>query len=925
MNPAPKPIVSLLFFLFGCMPLAMAQLCTGSLGDPVVKITFGSGINPGPPLPASTTNYQFVSSQCPSDGSYTITNLTAGCFTDTWQTVHDHTGNPNGYFMLVNASIQPNDFYLDTVKGLCPNTTYEFAAWILNMLVPSACGGQGILPNITFRIETTGGTVLKSYNTGDIAMTNSGTWVQYVLFLSTPANISDVVLRMTNNAPGGCGNDLALDDITFRPCGPLVTASVSGNGGLTTVGFCQGDPRVLNFNSSVSSGYLAPAFQWQLSTDSGASWSDIPGAINGSYVRQPTSPGNYQYRMTVAESGNIGLTNCRVASNPIRVSVNPNPVTSAINSGPVCEGFPLRLQATGGSTYSWSGPNGFVASGSSDTLTRTTVQASGKYTVVVTSQAACSHTDSTSVLVYPNPSSQFNSSAPACQNNTINFTDQSKSYSEVLVKWRWDFGDGDRALSQNPSHIYAASGTYPVSLQVQNDKGCLSGIQTEQLTIHPLPRTYFGTPKVCLSDPFAAFTDSSTIADNSQGTFSWLWDFGDPGAGPGDPNVSTSQNPQHRYRAVGVYLVHLTVTSASGCSSDTTLSFTVNGAVPKAHFTIDRADSLCSNGPVVITDSSTVDFGNITRVEIYWDYANSPALFITDPNPAPGKKYSHLYPDFGGPSARTYQIRYVAYSGINCVSEVSSDITLQPSPQLLFGNIPPVCQGAAAFQITQATEGSGLAGTGTFSGTGLSLEGLFDPAMVSPGTDSLSFRFTTTQGCTASIGQEILIYPKPTATASPEITVLEGGSVLLDGSGSGNNLRFLWVPDSDMDNNHIAMPRVSPSGDILYTLIVTSGDGCVDSTQVKVTVLKKPVVPNAFSPNGDGINDTWVIKYLDSYPGAEVSVFNRYGQMVFHSLGYTRAWDGTLNGNPLPVATYYWIINPKNGRAQMNGSVTILR
>ena len=92
-----------------------------------------------------------------------------------------------------------------------------------------------------------------------------------------------------------------------------------------------------------------------------------------------------------------------------------------------------------------------------------------------------------------------------------------------------------------------------------------------------------------------------------------------------------------------------------------------------------------------------------------------------------------------------------------------------------------------------------------------------------------------------------------------------------------------------------------------------------------ITVLKSPVIPNGFSPNGDGINDTWKIKYLDSYPGATVDVYNRYGQPVFHSYGYSTEWDGSTNGKPLPIGTYYYVINPKNGKPIFSGSVTIIR
>jgi gliding motility-associated-like protein len=86
-----------------------------------------------------------------------------------------------------------------------------------------------------------------------------------------------------------------------------------------------------------------------------------------------------------------------------------------------------------------------------------------------------------------------------------------------------------------------------------------------------------------------------------------------------------------------------------------------------------------------------------------------------------------------------------------------------------------------------------------------------------------------------------------------------------------------------------------------------------------------PAIPNVFTPNGDGINDKWVIQYLESYPGAVVEIFNRYGSLVFRSVGYTKPWDGTFNGKEMPAGTYYYIINPKNGRKQISGFVDIVR
>src|SRR5262245_61123915 len=106
--------VKFIFLLCVCFgsPNLPVQLCTVSLGDPIVNITFGAGGNPGLPLAAAATGYQFVTNDCPNDGFYTIRNGTSTCFGNSWHTLNaDHTGEANGYFMLVNASFTPGAFY----------------------------------------------------------------------------------------------------------------------------------------------------------------------------------------------------------------------------------------------------------------------------------------------------------------------------------------------------------------------------------------------------------------------------------------------------------------------------------------------------------------------------------------------------------------------------------------------------------------------------------------------------------------------------------------------------------------------------------------------------------------------------------------------------------------------------------------------
>src|SRR6185295_3255904 len=104
----------------------------------------------------------------------------------------------------------------------------------------------------------------------------------------------------------------------------------------------------------------------------------------------------------------------------------------------------------------------------------------------------------------------------------------------------------------------------------------------------------------------------------------WLWDFGDPSSGP--LNTSNLQNPQHRYNAIGFYTAKLIVTSNIGCVDSISQTFTVNGDIPVANFNALNPANLCANDSVAIQDASTVNFGNITKLEIYWDNAGAPTV-----------------------------------------------------------------------------------------------------------------------------------------------------------------------------------------------------------------------------------------------------------------------------------------------------------
>jgi gliding motility-associated-like protein len=262
----------------------------------------------------------------------------------------------------------------------------------------------------------------------------------------------------------------------------------------------------------------------------------------------------------------------------------------------------------------------------------------------------------------------------------------------------------------------------------------------------------------------------------------------------------------------------------------------------------------------------------------------------------------------------TYQ--FTPTSPGSCAVPASINITIATSITPTF---PTIAESYCLNDLAPALPGTSKEG----------INGTWNPSTISTANAGHTvYTFTPTGNqCGVPAQITITVNPPPVLTMGPDVTITDGASTTLNVSVTGNIASYLWKPSSGLNNPAIEDPVASPSTNTVYTLLVTDDNNCETSGSVTVTVSgrSKISVPNAFSPNGDGINDTWVITNLSVYPGATVDVFNRYGQPVFHSENSSKAWDGTYNGKPLPVGTYYYIIDLKNNEKKTAGSVTIFK
>lgn len=453
--------------------------------------------------------------------------------------------------------------------------------------------------------------------------------------------------------------------------------------------------------------------------------------------------------------------------------------------------------------------------------------------------------------------------------------------------------------------------TYYVKTSFNNNPGCAS-TDSIKIKVYPNPNVHFIEPEICLTDAIARFQDSTFTEDSTTLPFTYQWNFGDPNAQALNPNSSVAINPSHHYSAASNYLLKLAVTNSKGCSDSLTKTFTVNGAIPLASFSIPNAATLCSNQSVDILNESSVDFGSITKIQIFW--GDSSAVSYTDEYPFPGKRYSHLYPNPVSINISNYKIRMISSSGITCENESDQQITILPSPHVQFGALPSMCSYDSAFQISQATELSNLSGSFSFSGEGISPDGMFDPKLSGVGKFSLLCQYASTNGCVDSAWQTITVLQPPVVFAGNDTSVVVGQPLQLQArTAIAGGDSFQWTPVTGLNNPDISNP-VSISGSIIdsikYIVKATDTSGCYGEAAITVKVFKtlpNIFVPNAFTP-GSSMNNIFRPIAVGISSIQFFRIYNRWGQLVYNKSGLGAGWDGMISGKPEPTGSYVWMV-----------------
>ncbi|MEO6488688.1 MAG: PKD domain-containing protein, partial [Ferruginibacter sp.] len=459
----------------------------------------------------------------------------------------------------------------------------------------------------------------------------------------------------------------------------------------------------------------------------------------------------------------------------------------------------------------------------------------------------------------------------------------------------------------NPST--AGAGTHTIWYKFTTAGGCKDSI-SRTLVVYPKPISSFTINSDMCLNALATIDDGSTIPTGSITT--WNWNFGDLSTA----NYLNGNTFTRPYAAFGTYIVKLVTISDQGCTSDTARQTIAVHAIPVADFRMP-AFVCMPNGSVDFTNQSTAP-DNASLIYT-WNFGDlSPTSNAVNP--------PHIYP-----ASLSYNITLRATSSFGCFKDTTKTFDKFFDKPIANFDVTPdnLCQGTPnTFVDNSSAPNSTIQGWDWNFGDGTtSINGTPSKTYTRPGNFTIILAVKNAVGCLSDpFPKNVVVNLQPKVDAGPsfvvpENTVIKFSPIVNDSS----VVQFLWTPSSDFSNATLLRPIMPATHNQTYTLTATGPGNCKAMDTMYVKILRPVIVPNAFSPNGDNIHDEWVIAHLSDYPGVTVDVYNRYGQVVYRNVGYSSPWDGTVNGKPLPFATYYYIINLKNGFEPMSGSITIVK
>ena len=702
-------------------------------------------------------------------------------------------------------------------------------------------------------------------------------------------------------------------------------------------------------NQNICNGGSISNITYTVANSTGATVSNLPTGVSSAYVAgvltisgTPTVEGTYVYVVKTTGSCGEATTTGTITVNPV-ISVSP------LTGLTICSGTSTTIQGpsvsggNGSYSFEWQSSSvsgsGFNSAASiNSTLNYITDKLyADTYFKLLIKSGGCTAESNEYVVTVDQTlpiltlESPFLNAQDVCVNTALNTNIEYTFGGNAVNATTSGLPAGVTGTINGITGRYVIAGTPTeegtFNYTVSTTGSCGVATATGTITVNPsitvLP---LNGATICTGSNAALV---GTLPTGGNGSYTYSWKSSILSGAPASAFVSASGiNNSINYTTdiLTATTKFIRVISSGGCS-DTSAIVTVNvDQLPVASITNGNG-TICSNESYTLPVNAADTLHGTT---IGWS-TNGAGTITTTPTTLLTPTYTAVTADAG----KNVTLILTLTSNNTCGNKTDTAsfvIAVNPLPlATIVGESSNLCP---ADSITLKS----FAANGTISwshnGQGSILNGsTINPTYASSLLDAGKTVVLTmkVEACTTPITAQatynVVVYQLPVAPVSAGVddTISLGSSIELKAQGS-SILTWNWSPSTTLDNQYISSPVASPLETTKYAVKAVHLNGCISRDTVTIVVLKdyNLIISNLMTPNGDGKNDTWGIGNIENYPGTEVIIVNRNGEIVFEDANYSNNWDGKFNGKDLPDATYYYIVKFATSDKVYKGAVTLL-
>jgi len=848
----------------------------------------GSYITQTTPGPGTviTTQYLFSPNPTPlASGIYTVyagSNGTVGACATTVQVMVKPT--PTISIFAVNAPA-------------CQGTNLNFSLTPINPTVAAA--GQTVTALYAWLGPNGFNSNLQSPSIANSSSLNAGTYSGTAVYNYTQSLASTVFTTAPNTpliftSTLTCKKDTSLTAV-------IINTAVPSSASYT---LCPG--ATLNLNTSVST--PPTNFAWV-----------GPGGYNSTAQNPtinnvtPVNSGNYSvtafftHPTTTLVCSRTSVSNVSVVvTSPVQVNV-PNNLCQFTTAN-------ISALAPGAIAYSWAGPNNFTSNLQATSITNIMPVSSGVYYATATfaiGSVSCTTTGSNQINVVPVNPVIVQPTVSACEPSNVQLT----ATSSGAATYSWTGPNNFGAGFANPTFYNTTptiSGVYTVVTSYNNGALTCYNSNTTQLTVNPILTFTLPPYKQMCYDQLL------NIPGPAGGTsYSWSSSTG---------FTSNTQNlniPNIQPNQSGTYTLDV---SLGPCI--TRQKIQVDVLTPLAFTLTPQSRTICRGDSVKFVVGSTGGSQN-------YAYVWNPPVFLGSPTGS--VQYGHPL----GTTIYNLTGYDIACPNYTVHHTFTVQVNQPPMPDLQLEKVQG-CEPLCLFYNTKTQQEAAIT-TYNFGGTKIMQADSFNYCLDEPGTYNLKITSLGKNGCTGNYDfpLPIVVWPKPHSDFgwSPDVVTTSNNQITFTplakyGPVTSINWMFTGTGIDGYDTTNLYYPiRVfENAGKYPIMLIQRTENGCVDSIIKFIDVVEdfNVFIPNSFTPNGDGLNDMFLVKGLGFKPeGYSMEIFDRWGHSLFFSKDFTKGWDGTAKGIQSQDGVYIYKIRAVGangeGRKEYIGHVTLMK